>query len=152
MLRASGRIGRAARNFRLLTPTPHGQQQELAKRATGKHSTRRHGSTHIRDFHEWKSIRASLPCGEQHAHVIKGDRTMLTSKAKLFAQIRTKLALATTIAALWMAAVPLAGAAAAGNGYPISAARAAAVQECSGLADDWGYAYRACMAQHGQQE
>jgi len=77
---------------------------------------------------------------------------MLTSKAKLFAQIRTKLALATTIAALWMAAVPLAGAAAAGNGYPISAARAAAVQECSGLADDWGYAYRACMAQHGQQE
>jgi hypothetical protein len=77
---------------------------------------------------------------------------MLTSKAKLSAQLRTKLALATTIAALSLAAAPLAGAAAAGNGYPISAARAAALHECSGLADDWSYAYRACMAQHGQEE
>jgi hypothetical protein len=77
---------------------------------------------------------------------------MLTSKAKLPAQVRTKLALATTIAALSMAAVPLAGAAAAGSGYPISAARAAALHECSDSADEWGYAYRACMAQHGQEE
>jgi hypothetical protein len=37
---------------------------------------------------------------------------MLTSKAK----VRTKLGLATTIAALSMAAVPFAGAAAAGTG------------------------------------
>lgn len=48
-----------------------------------------------------------------------------------------------------------------GAGYPISAARAAAIHECSVLADqypvnDWGnteiYVYRACMADHGQQE
>jgi hypothetical protein len=48
-----------------------------------------------------------------------------------------------------MAATP----AAAETGYPISAARAAALQACSYFADDdWGYAYRACMAQHGQEE
>jgi hypothetical protein len=76
--------------------------------------------------------------------------TMLTSKAKLFAKATTKLGLATTIAVLWMAAGPIAGAAAAG--YPISAARATALQECSAFADEWGYAYRACMAQHGQAE
>jgi hypothetical protein len=43
----------------------------------------------------------------------------------------------------------------------ISGARAAAVHDCSSLADrdpknDWGkpeaYQYRACMAEHGQQE
>jgi hypothetical protein len=34
--------------------------------------------------------------------------TMLTSKAKLFANTTTKLGLATTIAVLWMAAVPFA--------------------------------------------
>jgi hypothetical protein len=78
------------------------------------------------------------------------DMTMLTSKAKLFAKTTTKLGLATTVAVLWMAAVPFAGAAAAG--YPISAARATALQECSAFADEWGYAYRACMAQHGQAE
>jgi hypothetical protein len=34
-----------------------------------------------------------------------------------------------------------------------SAARAAALRECSYFNDsDWDYAYRACMAQHGQQE
>ena len=77
---------------------------------------------------------------------------MLTSKAKLSAQVRTKLGLATTLAALSMAAVPVAGATAAVDGYPISAARAAALHECSGLTDDWGYVYRACMAQHGQEE
>ncbi len=78
---------------------------------------------------------------------------MLSSKVKSFAKATTKLGLATTVAALWMAAVPLAGAAAAGPpGYPISAERAKALHECSGLADEWGYAYRDCMAQHGQAE
>jgi hypothetical protein len=78
---------------------------------------------------------------------------MLTSKAKLSANVATKFGLATTAAALWMAAVPLTAAVAAGPpGYPISAGRAAALQECSALADEWGYAYRACMAEHGQAE
>ena len=78
---------------------------------------------------------------------------MLSSKVKSFARATTKLGLATTVAALWMAAVPFAGAAAAGPpGYPISAERAKALHECSGLADEWGYAYRDCMAQHGQKE
>jgi len=78
---------------------------------------------------------------------------MLSSKVKLFAKATTRLGLATTDAALWMAAVPFAGAAAAGPpGYPISAERAKALHECSGLADEWGYAYRDCMVQHGQAE
>ena len=78
---------------------------------------------------------------------------MLTSKAKLSANVATKFGLAMTVAALWMAAVPFTVAAAAGPpGYPISAGRAAALQECSPLGDDWSYAYRACMAQHGQAE
>jgi hypothetical protein len=34
----------------------------------------------------------------------------------------------------------------------VNAARAAALHACSGFADDWGYAYRACMAEHGQAE
>ena len=89
-------------------------------------------------------------CGEQDARVITGDTTMSTSKAKSFAKATGKLAVAATVAALWMAAGPIAGAAAAG--YPISAARATALQACSGSADEWGYAYRACMAQHGQAE
>jgi hypothetical protein len=76
--------------------------------------------------------------------------TMLTSKAKLFAKATTKLGLLTTVAAVWMAAVPFAGAAAAG--YPMNAARATALQACSAFADEWGYAYRACMAQRGQAE
>jgi hypothetical protein len=76
--------------------------------------------------------------------------TMLTSKAKLFAKATTKLGLATTVAVVWMAALPFAGAAAAG--YPISAARATALQACSAFADEWDYAYRACMAQRGQAE
>jgi len=75
---------------------------------------------------------------------------MLTSKPKLFAKATTKLGLATTVAVLWMAAVPIAGAAPAG--YPISAARATALQACSSSADEWGYAYRACMTQRGQAE
>jgi hypothetical protein len=40
-----------------------------------------------------------------------------------------------------------------GAGPAVSAARAAALQECSYFNDsDWDYAYRACMAQHGQAE
>ena len=92
----------------------------------------------------------SLLCDQKAAHVITGDMTMLTSKAKLFAKATTKLGLAATVAVLWMAAVPFAGAAAAG--FPISAAPATALQECSAFADEWGYAYWACMAQHGQAE
>jgi hypothetical protein len=77
---------------------------------------------------------------------------MLTSKAKFSASAATTFGLA-TVAALWMAAIPFAGAPAAGPpGYPISAERAKALHECSGLADEWGYAYRDCMVQHGQQE
>jgi hypothetical protein len=37
-------------------------------------------------------------------------------------------------------------------GRDVGAARAAALHACSGFADDWGYAYRACMAEHGQAE
>ena len=83
---------------------------------------------------------------------------MLTSKAKFSANAATTFRLATTVAALWMAAVPFAGAAA---DVQISAARAAAINECSRLAaryptNDWGntdiYLYRSCMARHGQQE
>jgi hypothetical protein len=75
---------------------------------------------------------------------------MLTSKAKSFANATGKLALAATVAALSMAAGPITGAVAAG--YPTSAARATALQACSAFADEWGYAYRACMTQHGQEE
>jgi hypothetical protein len=65
---------------------------------------------------------------------------MLTSKAKFSANAATTFGLATTVAALWMAAVPFAGAVA---DVQISAARAAAIQECSHLAaryptNDWG--------------
>ena len=83
---------------------------------------------------------------------------MLTSKAKCSANAATTFGLATTVAALWMAAVPFAGAAA---DVQISKARAAALQECNRLAEryptnDWGntdvYLYRSCMARHGQQE
>src|ERR1700747_1643455 len=102
-------------------------------------------------------MRAALLCGEQHAH-ITGDTPMLTSKAKFSARAATTFGLATTVAALWMAAVPCAGAAA---DVQISAARAAAIQQCNRLAaryptNDWGntdiYLYRSCMARHGQQE
>ena len=75
---------------------------------------------------------------------------MSTSKAKSVAKATGKLALAATVAALWMAAGPIAGAAA--DGYPVSPERATALQACSGSADEWGYAYRTCMAQHGQAE
>ena len=78
--------------------------------------------------------------------------------AKLFAKTATKLGLATTIAALWLTVVPITGVVANGQ---ISAARAAALQECNRLAQryplhDWGntqiHLYRTCMARHGQQE
>jgi hypothetical protein len=105
-------------------------------------------STRIRDFRECHAPTTSLLDGGQHAHVITGDTTMLTSKPK----VRTKLALATAIAALSMTAVPFAGAIAQRGGYPIGAERAKALHECSGLADEWGYAYRSCMAQHGESE
>ena len=81
--------------------------------------------------------------------------------AKLFAKATTKLGLATTITALWLTAVPIVGAVAQGAPGQISAARAAALQECNRLAqryptNDWGntdiYLYRSCMARHGQQE
>lgn len=86
---------------------------------------------------------------------------MLAPKPKRSAKATTKLGLATTIAALWLTAVPIAGAVAAGINPQISPARAAAIHECSRLASrysqhDWGnveiYQYRACMARHGQQE
>jgi len=86
---------------------------------------------------------------------------MLAPKEKLSVKTTTKLGLATTIAALWMTKASLAGAVAAETGRQISAARAAAIHECSLLAGrysehDWGiteiYLYRACMARHGQQE
>jgi hypothetical protein len=77
---------------------------------------------------------------------------------KSFAKAATKLGLATTIAALWLTAIPITGAVA---DVQISAARAAAIQQCNRLAarfplHDWGNTqiqlYRSCMAQHGQQE
>jgi hypothetical protein len=79
--------------------------------------------------------------------------------AKLFAKATTKRGLATTIAALLLTAVPIAGAAA--DGPKMSPARAAAIHQCNLLAaryplHDWGntqiYLYRSCMARHGQQE
>jgi hypothetical protein len=78
--------------------------------------------------------------------------------AKLFAKATTKFGLATTIASLWLTVVPITGAVANGQ---ISAARAAAIHECSLLGarypqHEWGnteiYLYRSCMARHGQQE
>ena len=78
--------------------------------------------------------------------------------AKLCAKATTKLGLATTIAALWLTAIPNTGAVADGQ---ISVTRAAALQECNRLAQryplhEWGntqiHLYRTCMARHGQQE
>ena len=50
---------------------------------------------------------------------------------KSFAKAATKLGLATTIAALWLTAIPITGAVA---DVQISAARAAALQQCNRLA------------------
>ena len=78
--------------------------------------------------------------------------------ARLFANSTTKLGLAAIIGALCLTVVAFDGAAA---DVQISAARAAALKECSRLAaryptNDWGntdiYLYRSCMARHGQQE
>ena len=88
----------------------------------------------------------------------KLDKTRFGMVVKLFAKATTKFGLATAIAALWMTAVPMTDAVA---DVQISAARAAAIQECNRLAaryptNDWGntdiYLYRSCMARHGQQE
>ena len=66
--------------------------------------------------------------------------TMLTSKAR-WTKAAAKLALTMAISAFSMATTPAAAA------DPISAARAAALRDCSWMADDdWSYAYRACMA------
>jgi hypothetical protein len=81
--------------------------------------------------------------------------------ANLFAKATTKFVLATTIAALWLTAVPIASAVAQGAPGQISAARAAALQACNRLAarypiHEWGntqiHLYRSCMARHGQPE
>jgi hypothetical protein len=81
--------------------------------------------------------------------------------ARLLAKATTKLGLATTIAALWLTAVPIASAVAQGAPGQISAARAAALQQCNRLAaryplHDWGntqiHLYRTCMARHGEKE
>lgn len=77
---------------------------------------------------------------------------MLRSKVKLSTRAGSKLVLATAIAALSIAALPLSGASAQRGGYSVSVERAKALRECSGLADEWGYAYRGCMTQHGEQE
>ena len=83
---------------------------------------------------------------------------MAPKSEKLFAKATTKLGLATAIAAFWLTAVPITGAVA---DVQISAARAAAIQQCNRLAarfplHDWGNTqiqlYRSCMARHGQQE
>jgi hypothetical protein len=81
--------------------------------------------------------------------------------ANLFAKATTKFVLATTIATLWLTAVPIASAVAQGAPGQISAARAAALQACNRLAarypiHEWGntqiHLYRSCMARHGQPE
>ena len=86
---------------------------------------------------------------------------MAPKSDKLFAKATTKLGLATTIAALWLTALPIASAVAQGVPGQISAARAAPLQECNRLAQryplhEWGntqiHLYRTCMARHGQQE
>ena len=78
--------------------------------------------------------------------------------AKVFANPTTRVWLATFIATLCLTVVPIAGAAA---DVQVSAARAAALQECSRLAaryptNDWGnhgtYLYRSCMGRHGEKE
>ena len=56
---------------------------------------------------------------------------MAPKSEKSFAKAATKLGLATTIAALWLTSVPISNAAA---DVQISAARAAALQQCNRLA------------------
>jgi hypothetical protein len=71
---------------------------------------------------------------------------MVTSKTR-WTTTATKLVLTTAMSVFWMATTPAAAAA-----DPVSAARAATLRDCSWMShDDWAYAYRACMAQHGQQ-
>src|SRR5262245_17263261 len=93
----------------------------------------------------------------------KADRLAITfgMVAKLFANKTTKLGLATTIAALWLTAVPMPEAVAEGGPNPISGGGAGGPPECNRLAqryplEEWGntqiHLYRTCMARHGQQE
>ena len=57
------------------------------------------------------------------------------------------------VLALGLAVTALASPSYAQRGPSISGARAAALRACSYFNDsDWDYAYRACMAQHGQAE
>jgi len=65
-------------------------------------SARRQCSTHIRYFREWKRVKSSLLRSEHDAHLVTGDFAMLSP---------IKLGLATTVAALLIAAVTSAGAA-----------------------------------------
>jgi hypothetical protein len=76
--------------------------REASRLERPEYSTRRQSSTRIREFREWKRTKASLLCSEHDAHLITGDVAMLTSM---------KLGLATTVAALSIAAVTSAGAA-----------------------------------------
>jgi hypothetical protein len=71
------------------------------------------------------------------------------------------LRIAATFAFAFVVTVVASPSHAQGAGYKISAARAAAIHECSVRASryvehTWGdveiYQYRACMAEHGQQE
>jgi hypothetical protein len=82
---------------------------------------------------------------------------VLNSTGRLPEAAWRNLRLATMVAALWTAAVPFTDPAAAGPGDQVSAARAAAIHECSILANryserDWADHYRACMAEQGQIE
>jgi hypothetical protein len=76
--------------------------REASRLKRPEYSTRGQSSTRIREFCEWKRTKAGLLCSEHDAHLITGDVAMLTSM---------KLGLATTVAALSIAAVTSAGAA-----------------------------------------
>src|SRR5262249_38387550 len=114
---------------------------------------------HRLSFSSSLSLRTRHPIwGQEEDMAPKPERHIV---ARLFAKATTKLGLATTIAALWLTAVPIASAVAQGAPGQISAARAAALQECNRLAQryplhEWGntqiHLYRTCMARHGQQE
>jgi hypothetical protein len=78
---------------------------------------------------------------------LKAERHIV---AALFAKATTKLGLATTIAALWLIALPVASALGQGAPGQISAARAAALQQCNRLAQrypqhEWGNTKSICI-------
>src|SRR5262249_17532006 len=83
------------------------------------------------------------------------------SREKVISQSHDEARAGNDLAALWLTALPIASAVAQGAPGQISAARAAALQECNRLAQrypqhEWGntqiHLYRTCMARHGQQE